>query len=137
MPYWVCNCYYLIMLLNCLRLFEQRCIAIMDGMYEEDTKQAINLMDDEADVWGICSSPLTFAYENFIYDVVAHTCSQKNMNKQWYNKLAPDLKPFLKVNVTKEKKGLNIVINFEYKIELHESYYIMFEYKILYWIDAC
>lgn len=66
-------------------------------MYEEDTKQAIKLMDDEAVVWGIKSSPLTFAYENVMYDVVAHTCSQKFMNKQWYNKLAPDLVPFLKV----------------------------------------
>lgn len=70
----------------------------MDRMYEENTKQAIDLMDTEADIWGIHSSPLTFAYENFMYDVVAHTCSQKNMNRQWYNNLAPDLKPFLKVN---------------------------------------
>ena len=69
----------------------------MDRMYEEDTKSAIDSMDDEAVIWGIHSSPLTFAYENFMYDVVAHTCSQKNMNKQWYNNLAPDLKPFLKV----------------------------------------
>lgn len=80
------------------RLFEQRCINIMDRMYEENTKSAIDSMDDEAVVWGIHSSPLTFAYENFMYDIVAHTCSQKNMNKQWYNNLAPDLMPFLKVN---------------------------------------
>lgn len=66
-------------------------------MYEEDTKQAIKLMDDEAHVWGIKSSPLTFAYENVMYDVVAHTCSQKYINKQWYNKLPTDLWPFLKV----------------------------------------
>ena len=73
----------------------------MDKMYEEDTNSAIDCMDDEAVIWGIRSSPLTFAYENFMYDVVAHTCSQKNMNKQWYNNLAPDLKPFLKVNINK------------------------------------
>lgn len=72
---------------------------MMDSMYEEDTKHAIDLMDDEAVVWGIKSSPLTFAYENFMYDIVAHTCSQKYMNKQWYNKLAPDLKPFFMVNI--------------------------------------
>lgn len=72
---------------------------MMDSMYEEDSKHAINLMDDEAVVWGIYSSPLTFAYENFMYDIVAHTSSQKLMNKQWYNNLAPDLKPFLKVMV--------------------------------------
>lgn len=81
------------------RLFEQRCLGMMDSMYEEDNNQAIKLMDDEASVWGIKSSPLTFAYENVMYDVVAHTCSQKYMNKQWYNKLAPDLKPFFMVIV--------------------------------------
>ncbi|XP_052693613.1 transient receptor potential cation channel subfamily M member-like 2 [Crassostrea angulata] len=86
------------------KLFEQRCLRIMDRMYEENTKQAIDLMDTEADIWGIHSSPLTFAYENFMYDVVAHTCSQKNMNRQWYNNLAPDLKPFLKSAVSKPKK---------------------------------
>lgn len=78
-------------------MFKQRCIALMNSMYNEDTEHAIDLMEDEAHVWGIHSSPLTFAYENFMYDVVAHTCSQKNMNKQWYNGLPPDLKPFLKV----------------------------------------
>ncbi|XP_056002348.1 uncharacterized protein LOC125661864 isoform X2 [Ostrea edulis] len=86
------------------KLFEQRCIAIMDRMYEENTKHAIDLMDDEAVVWGIESSPLTFAYENFMYDVVAHTCSQKNMNKQWYNNLAPDFVPFLKSAFRRPKK---------------------------------
>lgn len=69
----------------------------MNSMYNENPEYAINLMDDDAHVWGIHSSPLVFAYENFMYDVVAHTCSQKNMNKLWYNKLPPDLKPFLKV----------------------------------------
>ncbi|XP_056002358.1 transient receptor potential cation channel subfamily M member 2-like [Ostrea edulis] len=86
------------------KLFEQRCLAIMDRMYEENTKHTIDLMDDEAVVWGIESSPLTFAYENFMYDVVAHTCSQKNMNKQWYNNQAPDLVPFLKSVFSKPNK---------------------------------
>lgn len=66
-------------------------------MYEEDSQHAIHLMDDEAVVWGIYSSPLTIAYENFMYDIVAHTCSQKLINKEWYNNLTPDFKPFLKV----------------------------------------
>ncbi|XP_056002332.1 uncharacterized protein LOC130049150 isoform X2 [Ostrea edulis] len=86
------------------KLFEQRCIAIMDRMYEENTMHAIELMDDDVIIWGIRSSPLTFAYENFMYDVVAHTCSQKNMNKQWYNNLAPDLVPFLKSAFRKPTK---------------------------------
>lgn len=55
------------MLMFGLRLFEERCLKMMDSMYEEDTQHAIDLMDDEAVVWGIRSSPLTFAYENFIY----------------------------------------------------------------------
>nr|XP_034329613.1 transient receptor potential cation channel subfamily M member-like 2 isoform X2 [Crassostrea gigas] len=88
---------------NHSKLFEQRCISIMDIMFEEDTRNAIDLMDDEATIWGIHSSPLTFAYENFMYDVVAHTCSQKNMNKQWYNTLAPDLKPFMMSAISKPK----------------------------------
>lgn len=87
------------MLMFGLRLFEERCLKMMDSMYEEDTQHAIDLMDDEAVVWGIRSSPLTFAYENFMYDIVAHTCSQKYMNKQWYNNLAPDLKPFFLVTI--------------------------------------
>ncbi|XP_052693640.1 transient receptor potential cation channel subfamily M member 2-like [Crassostrea angulata] len=85
------------------KLFEQRCIGIMDSMYEEDSQHAIDLMDDEAVVWGIHSSPLTFAYENFMYDVVAHTCSQKYMNMQWYKNLAPDLTPFLLSAIRKPK----------------------------------
>lgn len=80
----------------------------MNSMYNENTTHAIDLMDDEAHVWGIHSSPLTFAYENFMYDIVAHTCSQKNMNKLWYNKLPPDLKPFLKV-----KSQTQIIIYFK------------------------
>lgn len=70
----------------------------MDSMYNENTRHAMDLMDDEAIFWGIRSSPLTFAHENFMYEIVAHTCSQKNMNKLWYNNLPPDLKPFLKVD---------------------------------------
>ncbi|XP_056002351.1 uncharacterized protein LOC125661865 isoform X2 [Ostrea edulis] len=76
-------------------LFQKRCLDLMDRMYEENTNDAIDLMDDETEVWGIHSSPLTFAYENFMYDIVAHTCSQKNMNKVWYNNLAPDTWPFI------------------------------------------
>jgi hypothetical protein len=71
----------------------------MDMMYEENTNDAIDVMEDEKEVWGIHSSPLTFAYENFMYDIVAHTCSQKNMNKVWYNNLAPDTWPFIFVRI--------------------------------------
>ena len=73
----------------------------MDEMYKEDTIHGAEAMDDEAEIWGVQSSPLAIAYENVMYDVVAHVCSRKNMNKQWYNNLAPDLKPFCKVNLIK------------------------------------
>lgn len=88
------------------KLFEERCISIMDSIYQEDPKHAVDLMDDEANIWGIHSSPLTFAYENFMYDVVAHTCSQKYINIQWYNDLAPDLVPFLKAARERPNKFL-------------------------------
>lgn len=108
------------------RMFEQRCIALMNSMYNENTKHAIDLMDDEAHVWGIHSSPLTFAYENFMYDVVAHTSSQKNMNKLWYNKLPPDLKPFLKVEtLTHPKVQMTIKCGFFFRM----CFYFFFSLK--------
>ena len=77
-------------------------------MYNEDAKHAVEAMDDEANIWGVKSSPLAIAYENFMYDVVAHTCSRKNMNKQWYNNLAPDFKPFCKV---RKIKFISLLLN--------------------------
>ena len=66
-------------------------------MYKDDTKNAVEIMDDKAMIWGVTSSPLTIAYEYYMYDVIAHACSRKLLNKRWYNNLAPGLKPFLKV----------------------------------------
>lgn len=87
-----------------IRIFEQRCLNMMDKMYEENAKQAIELMNIKASVLGIYSSPITFAYENLMYDVVAHICSQKYMNKKWYNNLPP--KSFYKVNQCLEKNKI-------------------------------
>lgn len=70
----------------------------MDEMSNENTDYAIKLMETTVDVWGIRSSPLTFAYENEMRDVLAHHCSQKSVRKQWYNGLAPDSYPFIRVN---------------------------------------
>lgn len=58
----------------------------MDDMYKGNNKESIDLMGTETVIWGIHSSPLTFAYEHFMYDVVAHPCSQKYMNNQWLNR---------------------------------------------------
>lgn len=134
------------------RMFEQRCIALMDSMYNENTKHAIEMMDDEAVVWGIHSSPLTFAYENFMYDIVAHTCSQKNMNKQWYNNLAPDLKPFFLVSNSVKSKLIFMIscyVNYSRQIMFFQFYFncntdinLKFKYKIRMWfsliiLDLC
>lgn len=69
----------------------------MNDMCEENTTQAMDLIDSEAVIWGIVTSPLHFAYEHFLYDVLAHMCSQKYINKRWYNNLSPNLGQFLKV----------------------------------------
>nr|XP_022311634.1 transient receptor potential cation channel subfamily M member 1-like [Crassostrea virginica] len=86
------------------KLFEERCINMLDRMYDEEPEHAVDVMDDEAMIWGVRSSPLIIAYENSMYDIVAHTCSQKHLNKQWYNNLAPDLKPFCKSIFQKPKQ---------------------------------
>lgn len=78
----------------------------MDEMYKEDAKHAVKSMNDEALIWDVKSSPLMIAYENFMYDVVGHICSQKNMNIRWYNKLPPSLIPFFKVSLMKLNKRL-------------------------------
>lgn len=78
-------------------MFEKRCISLMDRDYEENETLAIVLLTTKANIWRVRSSPLTFAYENFMYDIIAHTCSQKYMNNQWWNNLEPDMGSFLKV----------------------------------------
>lgn len=79
------------------RLFKQRCLLMMDEMCKENANQSSDLMDTGAIVRGIFSSPLNFAHEHFLYDVLAHVCSQKNISKCWYNDLSPNLRPYLKV----------------------------------------
>lgn len=78
-------------------MFEQRCVHMIDEMSKENMNKAIELMDTESVVLGILSSPLNFAYEHHLYDVLAHMCSQKNVSRRWYNNLPPSLGPFLKV----------------------------------------
>lgn len=66
------------------KIFEQRCTYILDKMSDENTNQALSLLQESASVWGIYSSPLTFAYENWIYDLVAHTCVRKYVQKYYF-----------------------------------------------------
>lgn len=70
----------------------------MDEMSDENRDYAIELMKTTVNVWGIRSSPLTFAYENEMRDVLAHHCSQKCVRNLWYNGLATDLCTFIRVN---------------------------------------
>lgn len=58
-------------------------------MYKENKNLAIDVIDKRANVWSIVLSPLEFAYENSMYDVVAHSCSQKSIKSKWYG-LKPD-----------------------------------------------
>lgn len=80
-------------------VFEQRCTSIMDKMNDENPDETIGLLTSNSSVWGIRSSPLTFAYENLMYDVVAHTCLKKYMRKKLYNNLATDIKSFFKLSI--------------------------------------
>ena len=80
----------------------------MDGMYKEDTEHAARAMNDEAMIWGVKTSPLTIAYENSMYEIVAHICSRKYLNRKWYNKLPPDLFSFFQVNLVNVNKCQNV-----------------------------
>lgn len=77
-------------------------------MNDENPDETIGLLTSNSSVWGIRSSPLTFAYENLMYDVVAHTCLKKYMRKKLYNNLATDIKSFFKVRT---KKTYNSIAN--------------------------
>lgn len=67
-------------------------------MLEENEERVLSLLEIQTSVWGIQSKPLTFAYENVMYDVIAHTCSQNYMNKKWYSDLPPGYFNYFKVN---------------------------------------
>lgn len=71
----------------------------MDKMYEKIQDQTIKVLHTKASVWGISSSPLTFAYENLMYDVVAHASSRKYMKLKFDNNLAGDKTFSSKVNI--------------------------------------
>lgn len=51
-------------------------------MSEENTKLAFQLLCERTSVWGIYSDPLIVAYENSVYDVVAHTCSKNHVKNR-------------------------------------------------------
>ncbi|XP_062617222.1 uncharacterized protein LOC134278929, partial [Saccostrea cucullata] len=65
-------------------LFEERVQMLLDLMYQENEKCAIAAMDEESTVFGVKTTPLAFAYENLLYDVIAHPCSQRYMDMVWH-----------------------------------------------------
>lgn len=79
-------------------------------MLEENEERVLSLLDSETQVWGIQSSPLTFAYENFMYDVIAHTCSQKYMNEKWYNGLPPGKCAYMLVSLRGEQTHIDAML---------------------------
>lgn len=64
----------------------------------ENMELSINLMDTEADIWGIRSSPLPIAHEHKMTEVVAHPISVQSMTKQWNNNLQFSLISIAKVS---------------------------------------
>ncbi|XP_062590923.1 transient receptor potential cation channel subfamily M member 2-like, partial [Saccostrea cucullata] len=137
------------------RMFNERCKAMMDCMFEEDEDTAINLMDTDVTIWGLRSSPLTFAHDNFMYDIVAHNCSFGNMFKQWNKDLGTDIvsvfkslkknpRNFFTAPVTKYK--FNYIIFFVIMVmysafvltSIGDEYYSLsvakvFEYSVYFW----
>lgn len=89
----------------------------MDNMSDDNREYTIDLMETTVNVWGIRSSPLTFAYEYEMRDVLAHHCSQKSVRKQWYNEQAPDFIPFLKVN-----KDICVALSKQHTMFSYSSY---------------
>ncbi|XP_061190940.1 transient receptor potential cation channel subfamily M member 2-like [Saccostrea echinata] len=83
-------------LLDHAQLFYKRTLDLLDSMFETDSRNTLDVLDDFVDIWGIKSNPLTFAYENFMYEFVAKPASQKHLNKTWYNNQAPHLIPCIK-----------------------------------------
>ena len=70
---------------------------MLDKMYTQDSETAIKAVGWQASVWSIQTAPLTFAHDMYMYDITAHTCSQKHMDKRWYKSMPPDPWNFLKV----------------------------------------
>lgn len=68
-------------------------------MYKDDPKRTVRIIDTPVTIWGIHSTPLTFAYENFMYEFIATPASQKFLNGIWYSNQAPDIIPFIMVSV--------------------------------------
>jgi hypothetical protein len=66
-------------------------------MYKEYPTEAMELMTTEFTVWDININPLQCAYDNDLYDFIAHPCAQRCLNKIWYNELGTNFNAAVKV----------------------------------------
>lgn len=82
----------------------KKTLDLLDTMYDTEPKTTIKMINKPVSVWGLYSSPLTFAYESFMYEFIAKPAGQKWLNRIWHNKLPPDLIPRLKVYVRKKNQ---------------------------------
>ena len=73
---------------------------MLDGLYDSDASTAMDILDDEEIVWDITTTPIEFAYDNFMCDVIAHPCTQRKINEEWYGGSDPATIPMAK-NVVK------------------------------------
>jgi hypothetical protein len=60
-------------------------------------KAGCSLMTTEFSVWVISINPLQCAYDNDLYDFIAHPCAQRCLNKIWYNELGTNFNAAVKV----------------------------------------
>lgn len=79
-------------------------------MNEEDPCETIRLLTTISSVLGIHSSPLDFAYENMMYDVVAHACSKKYLKMTLYSNLATERRSFFKVKKMKKYTCISYIL---------------------------
>lgn len=76
----------------CFRTFKIRALNMMDTLFQTDKKVAFNIMDSLETVWKIQATPIAFAYEFQMYDVIAHPSTVALMNKKWYRGMVPSWK---------------------------------------------
>lgn len=74
------------------KTFKIRALNMMDTLFQTDKKVAFNIMDSLETVWKIQATPIAFAYEFQMYDVIAHPSTVALMNKKWYRGMVPSWK---------------------------------------------
>uniref|UniRef100_K1PMD5 Transient receptor potential cation channel subfamily M member 1 n=1 Tax=Magallana gigas TaxID=29159 RepID=K1PMD5_MAGGI len=74
------------------KTFKIRALNMMDTLFQTDKKVAFNIMDNLETVWKIQATPIAFAYEFQMYDVIAHPSTVALMNKKWYRGMVPSWK---------------------------------------------